>query len=370
LNIAHLSHGTDIGGLEQMLLSLARHRDQDRFQLDVISLIDKGPIAQRIEREGVPVTSLIKRDGIRPRIVFQIARHLKRRRISVLHTHNAAGLMYGVPAAILAGAKRVIHTRHGPRVSAGKWGLRAITRLSRRVNRYVAVSDHARRLAVAEGIRAACTCVIENGVDTSMFAYQEPNPRGPIVCVSRLSPEKNVDVLIRALGILRNRGAEQQCVIVGDGPLRRPLGLLACELGLGQTVRLVGAATDVRPWLAQGSMFVLPSANEGQSLTILEALATGLPVIATRSGGNIEILTHEQTGLLTEPDSPEELAQAILRIRSHAEPARQMGRAGRALVELRFDIRSVVAKYEQLYRGLEPDVASPCEQGPATSASI
>jgi glycosyltransferase involved in cell wall biosynthesis len=185
------------------------------------------------------------------------------------------------------------------------------------------------------------------------------------VTVARLSPEKDLACLLQAMALVMARDPSIRLEIAGDGPCREELVRLAQELGLGGTVRFLGEVRDVPALLRRASVFILPSRSEGISLTLLEAMAAGVPVIATRVGGNPEVVVDGQTGLLVPAQSPNDLADALLRIRGNNEDAQLLGRAGRRRVESHFDIRTMVAHYERLYAPPPAPAARPAMEVPA-----
>ena len=167
--------------------------------------------------------------------------------------------------------------------------------------------------------------------------------------MARLSPEKDVANLIRAAAIVRRSDPDLRIEVAGDGQCLPELRRLVAELGLEGQVLLLGEVGDVAGLLARGRLFVLPSRSEGISLTLLEAMARGLPVVATRVGGTPEVVVDGETGLLVPPGDPAALADAILRLQRDPEAGRRMGEAGRPRVERIFDVRRMVAEYEALY---------------------
>jgi glycosyltransferase involved in cell wall biosynthesis len=225
--------------------------------------------------------------------------------------------------------------------------------LSQFASRIVSVSEDGRRRTIDEGVRADRAYFIRNGVDVKRFDYVGPDASGPAYLVCRLSPEKDVTTLIHAVKhIEQSQGSHATIAplhIVGDGLVRRQLEALSQSLGLGDKIRFLGERTDVPELLGSASMFVLPSLTEGISLTLLEAMARGLPVVATRVGGNPEVVVDNVTGLLVPPSDPESLAAAMLRI--HQDPAlgREMGVRGRQRVEQEFSIQQMVRAYERHY---------------------
>ena len=204
--------------------------------------------------------------------------------------------------------------------------------------------------------------VLHNGIDLEQFAFNGPDPAGPAVLVARLAPVKDVDTLLRAAALIVEQRPDFRLEIAGDGPCRGALEALRDQLRLGEQVRFLGGVRDVPRLLTRARLFVLSSLTEGVSLTLLEAMARGLPAAATAVGGNPEVVAAGETGLLVPPRDPAALAAAVLHLWTQPEEAAAMGRAGRARVEQHFDVRRMVAEYEAMYtrRG---------ENGPKSSGS-
>jgi glycosyltransferase involved in cell wall biosynthesis len=217
------------------------------------------------------------------------------------------------------------------------------------VDRLVCVSDDGRAAAHEEGWSSRRTVTIHNGIDLARFAPRGPVAGGPVIVVARLRPEKAIDRLIDAVALIRRVDPGFRLEIAGDGELDSALREQVERLGLGEAVAFLGDVRDVPERLARASALVLPSHTEGISLTLLEAMATGLPVVATRVGGNPEVVVDGETGLLVPPADPPALAEALLRLRRDPELGRAMGARGRERVEQRFDIRRMVADYESTY---------------------
>jgi glycosyltransferase involved in cell wall biosynthesis len=338
-----------MGGLEKVLVEFARHADRERHHLEFISLGHRGVIAEEIEATGWPVTALGMPSGLHPGLFLRLARLLRRRRIDVVHTHDDRPHLYGTVASRLAGVGRVIHTRHGrsPHLSRRQ---KALVRLAAGwIDRFVCVSADAAALAVAQGVPARKVCTIRNGIDLRRFPFLGPRRDGPAVIVARLSPEKDHATLLRAAALVVRAEPSFRLEIAGDGPCREDLHRLAAELGLGEHVRFLGQVRDVPGLLARAGMFVLSSLSEGVSLTLLEAMASGLPVVATRVGGNPEVVADGVTGLLSPAADHGALAGSIAAQWRSPERCRTFGIAGRRRVEEQFDVRVMVAAYERMY---------------------
>lgn len=365
--VAHLTQSLDMGGAEKLLVEFARHTDRHRFVTQVVSLTTRGVLADELEAMGCPVTVLDAGQGLRPSLLVRLARWFRQQRVDVVHTHDERPHIYGTVAAKLAGVRRVLHTRHGQRLELSARQRRLINMLARFTTRFVCVSRDSARLAVEQGIATNKVGVIWNGVDTTRFVNGGARGEGPAVIVGRLVPEKNMETLLRAAALVRREDASFRLEIAGDGVCRASLGALTADLGLDDCVTFLGQTRDVAAVLARAQLFVLSSISEGVSLTLLEAMATGLAVVATNVGGNPEVVAAGETGLLVPPQAPEALAAALLRLRREAGERARFGQAGRERVEKHFDVRRMVEQYEQLYG---EDTTAPVEARRFTPMSL
>jgi L-malate glycosyltransferase len=236
--------------------------------------------------------------------------------------------------------------------------LRRSARFSRTT---ICVSNALRDCLVKDfGFPARRVTTIHNGVSLSEFAPSDG--RGAevrkklgisedefvLVCVARLSGQKGIDILLEAIAQVFRAGFECKCLIVGDGPLKEQLIEQASKSGLAGQVLFEGFREDVRPYLHASSAFVLTSHREGLPLSILEAMACGLPAVVTDVGGNAEAVTHQITGLVVPTGSVEALADAISYLASHPEERERMARAARARARDAFDIEGAMAKIRQV----------------------
>lgn len=351
IRVAHITHGLDVGGLEKLLVEFARHTNRERFQLHFVSLGGRGRLADDIEALGCTVTALEQPTGLRPQIIVRLAKLFRQQRIDVVHTHDNRPLIYGAPAARLAGIRCVIHTKHYGQLATVTRRQNALTSFaSRFCNDFVCVSRHSAELSRDAGVPAAKIRTIWNGIDLRRFPYRGPNPHGPIVTVARLSPEKGLDTLLQAAALVVTACPELRFEIAGHGPCLAALQQSAAALGLEKHVQFLGDVRDVPALLARARLFVLPSLAEGISLTLLEAMATGLPVVASRVGGNPEVVEDGDSGVLAPPQDPTALAEAILRLGRSAPEGSRLGLAGRRRVEAHFDVGAMVRDYAALYR--------------------
>lgn len=348
LRVVHVACQLDTGGLERLLVEFARHTDAERFELRFVSLGHRGTVAAEIEEAGWAVSALQKPRGICPALIWRLARLFRAWRADVVHAHNLRPLVYAAPAARLAGAV-LLHTRHGQQYGAGPRAGAQLRLASHLADQIVCVSREGAELSRRQGVASHQLCVVHNGIDLSRFEYAGPQTGGPAVMIGRLSPEKDVQNLIRAMGIIAREEPAFRLEIAGDGRCMEELRARSSEIRVERQLRFLGEVRDVAALLGRASMFVLPSKTEGISLTLLEAMARGLPVIATRVGGTPEVIGQNHSGLMVAAHSPAELAAAMLRVYRNPAGAREMGWAAHQRVAERFDVRRMVHEYEQLY---------------------
>jgi len=210
-----------------------------------------------------------------------------------------------------------------------------------------AVAEHARRM----GGHSTPITVIPNGVDTSIFYPRTDRSEvGPIVLfVARFVSNKGPEVLIRAVPLVLARHPQAQFILVGDGPLRIRLEEQAHRLGIGHAVQFLGIRHDVPELMRQAAIFVRPSTLEGMPLTVLEAMAAALPVVATPVGGTPELIKDEVHGYLIPVGNHVALANAVIRLLDDRSLAAEMGRRGRELVEVSYTWDAVAEQTEQVY---------------------
>lgn len=367
--IAHVLYRLDTGGMEQIAVSVINHTG-NHYRHAVIALAGIGAVRNRIADPAVPCLSLDKKPGKDWGCYFRLWRTLRRLKPDLVQTYNI-GTLDVAPVAWLAGVPRVVHAEHGRDV-ADPAGTNRRYRAMRRwlqpfIARYVAVSaDLETWLRERVGIAPAKVACIPNGIDVGHCAGAAGSrevrpllgrfaPPGTLVVVNvgRLDPVKDQAGLIAAFKLLCDSSpattAPLRLAIAGEGVCRKDLETHIARLGLRDQVCLLGDRKDVPEILAECDVFALSSVAEGIPLTLLEAMAAGLPVVATRVGGVAEVVVEGTTGTLVEPGSPAALAQAL---RGYVEDESRRGRhgdAGRQRVEQRFSLPAMLAGYTSLY---------------------
>ena len=353
LKVAHVALSFELGGAEKLLVEFARQADRTRFEPHFLALTRDGVVGEQLRATGVPVTVLNGAEGLRPDLLYRLAQHFRQQRFDIVHTHLDRPLIYGTLAARLAGIPHVIHTRHGQSDDLSTRQRQLVRFVARWIDHFVCVSqDAARRAATDHGIPAERVSTIWNGVDLSRFAPVPVDRTGPVVTVARLIPEKDIATLLRAMALAAEQDGKLRLEIAGDGPCREELLGLAEQIGVSERVRFLGVVSSVSDLLSRASMFVLPSRTEGIALAVLEAQVRSVPVIATRVGGNAEIIEDGENGLLVSAGDPQALAQAMLRLRADVELGPRLARAGRSRMEANFDVTGMISRYESLYEKL------------------
>jgi sugar transferase (PEP-CTERM/EpsH1 system associated) len=362
-HVMHLVESLEVGGMENGVVNLANLIDKERFKLSVCCLSHPGSLSQKLDPAEVAVFSLNWKGGVSPALFFQLARHFRDAEVQVVHTHGWLTLLYGSVAALLARVPVLINGEHGT-FHLDNFRRRATYRaLSFLVHRYVAVSfslEQKLRRIIAHG-RERILC-IPNGVDVQRFSPRSEAevaalrsslglPAGALVIgsVGRLEPVKNYQMLLRVFARLSLEEATLQCVLVGDGSLREALAGLARELGVADRVHFTGKVDQPHQAMHLLDLFVSSSLSEGMSNTILEAMACGMPVVATEVGDSGHLVREGETGFLVPSEDAPGLEHAIKKVLSNAVLRREMGTRARASAVESYGISRMIDRYQELY---------------------
>jgi sugar transferase (PEP-CTERM/EpsH1 system associated) len=369
LLIAHVVHSLGVGGLENGVVNLV-NAPAAGVRHVIVCMTRDGTLRCRLD-PAISVFSLNKHPGHDLPTFFRLVRLLRQLNPGLVHSRNWA-TFDAIVAARLARVPVVVHGEHGRDIT-DPHGLHRHRNQLRRwlsplVDCFVTVSDDLGRWLVTEvRIPPRKVRTIPNGVDATRFApCQRTSARtalglvdtGPVVgTVGRLDPVKDHQGLVRAFATVRRDHPDAVLVIAGDGPCREELCALIGKLGLQPHVRLLGERDDIPTVLGAMDVFVLPSIAEGMSNTIIEAMACGLPVVATRVGGNCELVEDGVTGKLIPPQDVATLATAINRYLSSAERRAADGQSARQRVLDGFSLERMRAAYADLYASLRPRAA-------------
>lgn len=374
------------GGAQENTLLTVVNLDGVRYQTALVSgpsFGSEGEIESKARQLGVDLTIIpeLVRE-ISPvndlGALYKVYRLIKRGKYDIVHTHSSKAGIIGRVATRMAGVKNIVHTPHGsifdqganiPGVS-GMLLLKLLLLVERMAshltNRIVALTAAEARgyIKLGMGNNSKFT-IIHSGIDLSRFTGGEidvaakrkelgiPADCIAIITVARLTSEKgHVHLVEAAKETVTQFGGRLKFIFVGDGSLRKALEKKACELGLDETILFLGLRDDVPELLAISDLFVLSSLYEAQGRVIVEAMAAGLPVIATRVGGVPDVVIDGETGLLVPAADPQALASAIINVLADREKAKQMGQAGRRRVDPEFSVETMVERIDMLYRKL------------------
>ena len=361
LRVMHVTYKFGVGGMEVGIAKLVNGLDATRIASSICSSVPGDSLKERL-RPGVKLFELNRRRGNDPNLVADLYRLFKRERPHVVHTHRWGTLLEGALAAKLAGVPYVVHGEHGTLETRwhNAWVQR---RLWHRVDRVLSVSSRlAERMARELRFPLDRITVIRNGLDLKRFqpladkasakrALGIAPDRLVIGTVGRTVPVKDHPTLLRALARLRDARIDFAAVIAGTGPAFQDTVRLAESLNL-QDVQLLGNRDDVESVLAAFDIFVLSSRSEGLSNTIQEAMASGLPVVATNVGGADELVVEGQTGVLTPSGDDRAMAEALATLARDGATRASLGRSGAERARAHFGIERMFRDYESMYLGL------------------
>ena len=359
-NVLYVIWSLQTGGAERVVADLARSLDRNRFRPMVCCLNFKGRLAEELEQEGIPVFALDKKPKADLGALFRLVSLMRRERVQVVHTHLWTSSLWGRLAALLAGVPVRVVTEHNIDTWRGRGHLLADRLLARFTHHFIFVSQevasfYRERLPLADD---RCL-VVHNGIDRAPFeqaidrgAVRERMglPRDAVVAgvVGRLDERKGHRYFLEAMKLLAGE-PRLHGLVVGEGREKGALLAQCRNLGLEERVHIIGYWASLAEALAAIDVFVLPSLMEGHPLAILEAMAAGKPVVATRVGGNHEAVDEGRTGLLVAPRDPGALAGAVGALARDPKTADRMGQEGRRWLDARFSLRAAVQANEGVY---------------------
>ena len=353
------------GGTERLVIEMCK-RLAPAIPSLVCCLDEPGAWASELTTRGIEVVSLGRRAGFHPSLGYRIARLARQQRTSVLHCHHYSPFVYGRIAALAAPDLRLVFTEHG-RLSDGRPSRkrRLVNPLLARLAGHIyAVSADLRRHMLAEGFPADRVSVIRNGIDPGPVPTPADrdrarrlvgvSPRAFLVgTIARFDPVKDLKTLVDAFIALRSSVPNAELLLVGDGPERMRLEQQVRDGGVSGAVHFTGHRDDARQLLPALDVYVNSSSTEGISLTILEAMGASLPVVATRVGGNPEVVADQESGVLVPARSIEALASALGALAAAPERRAALGGAGRLRLTRDFTLDRMIDDYRRVYAGGE-----------------
>ena len=345
IDLVLLLQDLEFGGTQRYAVNLLRHLDRGRFAPRLWVLRGGMDMASQARETGVPVTWLSLDAWVSPRALTTLGLRLIRERPHVLYTLTVVPNIWGRVFGALVRVPVIVSSWRNPQP-------RQYERLLWRLSTRIIANAHVlkRRITADHGVPPGRVTVIPNGVDADFFspvpAMRDPAPR--VLYAGRLVDRKDPRTLIRGFGPVLKEIPEARLDIVGDGPLRAELGRMIRQAGMESRVSLVPGCRDIRPLLRRAWLFAMTPVREASPNAILEAMACGLPVVATRVGGIPELVTDGETGRLVDPGRPDALAGVLKDLLGNPRRCLDMGKAARSRVLARHSLKEMVKRTQQV----------------------
>jgi glycosyltransferase involved in cell wall biosynthesis len=325
IRLLQITHDLEIGGLQQVVVNLCRKIDRNRFYVQVLCLRSLGPLTDEIERLGIKVHLLPQKvHGTDYFSFLKVANFLTQEKIQIIHTHNTQPLVDGTIGALLSsGRTRIFHTDHARTFPDKKRYMFAEWCCSHFLRKFIGVSEQTTsNLRKYEKIPIKKLITIENGIDSERFDVDVDTEvlrtefklsiTGPVIgVISRLEKVKGITYLLKAMPELLAKHPDLSLLVVGDGGERNALERECEELDIRERVVFTGNRFDIPEILKLLDVYLLPSLSEGLPMGLLEAMASGCPVVASRVGGVPGAVKHGETALLVSPGQSDEIAMAV-----------------------------------------------------------
>lgn len=365
-HILQVVHSLVIGGTERVVCDLTRHFNDGPFRTSVCCLDGLGEFGKDLVEKGIPVKVFDRTPGIDYQLVCELRSLYKDWKIDLVHAHQYTPYFYGATACLGSSSPKAVFTEHGrhqpDRIRPKRVLFNRVLRTA--TAGYTAVSDFTRRsLMEFERIPGTKIRVIYNGVPRHCEG-ELPGKRisreklgigigkKVVLSIGRMDPIKDFQTLIRAFVDVARNVPEALLLIAGggDGSYLEELRRNALQSGIGDRVNFLGSRRDITDLIVACDVFTLTSISEAASMTILEAMAVGRPVVATRTGGNPELVVHGDTGYLVPVGNHESVSKALTEVLNRPELAKKMEAAGMKRFEELFTLDATLAAYDELYK--------------------
>jgi sugar transferase (PEP-CTERM/EpsH1 system associated) len=363
IRVLHLIQGLEVGGLENIVVSLLKGLCRERYQPSICCYDSLGSLTQSLDGT-INIHYLKRKAGIDYMYPFKLASILKRENAQILHLHNSTAFFYGVIAGKIARVPAIVYTEHARDVFPNLKVRITDKILSFFTDRVTVVADYLKNnLIKYEWFNPSKIMTIYNGIDDSKFGIKSDSAEIKrelgifrfnriIGIVARLDPIKNHKNLIAAMQNVIKEFPDTVLLTIGDGPFKDELKSFVMECKLEKHIMFLGTRDDIPRLLSIIDVFVICSSSEGLPLTLLEAMAAGKPIVATYVGGIPEIIEHDIDGLLIPPHNTEALSDAIMKLLRNTEKARLLGIMAKRKFEKNFSLSLMVKKYEEVYESL------------------
>lgn len=361
IRIMQITHDLQIGGLQQVVVNICRTIDREKFEVVVLCLRELGELVTDIEKLGIKVILLEQENRTDYLSFLKVVKIFKDEKIDVIHTHNTQPFIDGTLAALLSKVKTIVHTDHARKFPDKRRYMFAEWLVSHLAYKVVGVSVHTtENLRKYEKISKKKLTTIVNGIDESVYEISIDQRQKKIeIGIEedsyvlglgvRLVEQKGVSCLINAMMRIRKKVPNVILIIAGDGEYKPELEKLVAELGLDAHVKFLGPRKDIPELLKIMDLYVLPSYSEGLPMVILEAMASGCPIVSTDVGGISTAIEHDVNGLLVRPGSAEELTEAVVTLLDDQEKRNTFSKNGKRIFEERFSAKKMIKEYQKLY---------------------
>jgi L-malate glycosyltransferase len=361
LKVLHIVFSLDTGGLESMVVNLCNNLDVDRFQPSICVLRGGGALESRVDKSRVDLFEIKRLWRYDPTLPFRIAKEIYRRNFDIVHTHSWGTLIEGISGALMVNTPMLFHNEHGV-LEARSRNIPLQRWFWSKTDMVISVADAlAEKMTKLIGFPRQQIHVIPNGVDTQRFQPRENGNLKPQMqfgshpnkilfgIVARLVPVKNHLGLFHAFAQLRAQSIDADLIVAGDGELRDTLFQAAVDLHLTEHIHFLGDIANVTELLQTLDVFVLNSISEGMPITMLEAMACGLPVISTAVGSTPQLVRDGQNGILVKSEDINALATAMITLANNEPLRHKMGTYSRSCAEASFSLTQMVKGYADLY---------------------
>ncbi len=355
-HVAHIIDRLPPDGAERLLVDVLKNRSND-FTFTVVCLVAGGELVEELENMDVPVIIFNRRHKLDIGLIFRLRKWLRLNNVDVVHTHLFTADSWGRLAAFLARVPCIVNTVH----STNTWKTKihrfidwVLAKVSTNV---IACSDEVANVLIKkDGLSAKRVKVVANGIDLSRFENVTPIDMATkpdtinLVVIGRLHPAKGHQDLLPVIKTIKEKCPDFHFYFVGEGELRSDIKKNIKKFDLNDSITLMGQRPDIPAILAAIDIFVMPSKWEGLPMALLEAMAMGKTVVATRVGGIPDVITHNENGLLVDVDDSAELAENLVKVITDNKLRLRLGTAAKEMVRLHYSAATVSQKYEKIYK--------------------